>query len=104
MSKPKKPKIVGLEVLLEKQPPEEQAAIRTIKETFENFDLKNPPGKPVKPLPDGTKTCPQCGSALVDLEYARQLPLHVGGVLAGKLVKLVECEPCECSFMLEAKS
>ena len=76
-------KLRGLSKLLEGRSPEEQEALRQdIKDAFKDATPDNLPGKPVRPLPDGTR----------------------GGDLSGKLVQIVECPACECSFMLEAKS
>jgi hypothetical protein len=99
--KKKSPKVVGLEKVLEKLPEEERASAReTVLEAFKNFDPSK--SKPVRPLPDGTKDCPDCGRKLHVKKGATEIPSV--GQRAARLVHFAECHPCREFFMLEAKS
>ncbi len=98
----KKPKIVGLEKVLESVSPEHRDALRqTVKDIFENAEPGKPVGKPVIPLPDGTTTCPRCDKKLKH-PHTMQLPPGAGGALAGQLVTCLECRPCDQFYMVKA--
>ena len=97
----KSPKIVGLEKVLEKMPEEERAGAReAVLEMFKNFDPSK--SKPVRPLPDGVKDCPDCGKKLRVKKGATEIPATAGR--PARLVHFAECRPCGEFFMLEAKS
>lgn len=97
----KSPKVVGLEKVLETLPEEERMGAReAVLEMFKNFDPSK--SKPVRPLPDGTKDCPDCGTKLRVKKGATEIPSS--GEHAARLVHFAECRPCGEFFMLEAKS
>ena len=101
----KKLKVKGLEEALANVPPEDREALRAeIKEMFERATPDNLPGKPVRPIADGVKTCLDCGGPLENGPTMQLPPGIGGGPLAGKLVHMLDCEACECAFMQEAKS
>ena len=93
MSKPKKSKkltIRGWENALKSVPEEERFSLaHQIRRMFEEAHAKGEmPGKPVLRLPSDVSACPQCGGPLDDFGFVEAL----GGYL-------IECEPCEQSFI-----
>jgi hypothetical protein len=97
----KPPKVVGLDRAIEKMPEEERAGAReAVLEMLKNFDPDK--CKPVRPLPDGAKDCPDCGKKLRVKKGASEIPAVMGR--AARLVHFAECRACGEFFMLEAKS
>ena len=86
-------KLVGLEKALEGLPPQDRAGVAAeIKEMFQDFDPENAPGEPVLRVEPGTRICPRCGGALVELAI---LP-RPDGQPDRELV--LECEACDAPF------
>lgn len=97
----KPPKVEGLEKVLEKMPEDERVGAReAVLEMLKNFDPSK--AKPVRPLRDGTKDCPDCGKKLRIKDGASEIPATEKS--AARLVHFAECRPCGEFFMLEAKS
>lgn len=93
MSDEKKWKLVGLDKALEGLAPEERAGVAAeIEGMFRDFDPENAPGEPVLRLEPGTRDCPSCGGALVELAM---LP-RPDGQATRELI--LECETCDATF------
>jgi hypothetical protein len=93
LPKKKKWKLVGLDKALEGVPPEKRAGVAAeIEEIFRDFDPENAPGEPVLRLERGTRVCPSCGGALVELAI---LP-RPDGQPDRELI--LECEACDATF------
>jgi hypothetical protein len=86
-------KLVGLEKALDGLPPEERAGVAAeIEEMFRDFDPENAPGEPVVRVEPGTRVCPACSGALVELAI---LP-RPDGQPDRELI--LECETCDATF------
>lgn len=82
----KKPTIEVADGALDNIPEDEREdVLKLIQESFEGFDPREPPGKPVLALEPGTTTCPICDG-----------PLELAGESHGHI--FLECEACDECF------
>lgn len=89
----KKWKLVGLEKVLGSVPAEERAGVAAeIERMFKDFDPDSPPGERVVRVEPGTRVCPRCAGALVELAV---LP-RPNGEPERELV--LECDACDATF------
>ena len=87
----KKWTIHGLEKALENVPEEQRASVSAeIEEELSDFDPNDAPGEPVLPVSPGTRTCPSCRGALVELGFIPNSEREP--------VCVLECESCDATF------
>lgn len=96
-------KVIIAEKAMRNVPPSDRAQVEAkLREMLQNFDPKETPGKPIRPLPKLAKTCPDCGAAL---EFVTTLCLPATSERAReRWVDVLDCNACDESFAREALS